>query len=119
MNQVTILSDDADQLAFFPLADGSLLQLEFVYRPGIQRWTVNVTHPLLTLNGYVLCVSANILRQWRNLIPFGIAVTSSDGYDPVDINDLTNGRVSVFILTAAEVQLAESEIFTPVPLVVA
>ena len=112
MNQLTILSSRADQKAFIPLADGSLLQLEFIYRPGIQRWTVDVTHPLLTLTGYILCVAPNILRQWRNLISFGIAVTSTDGYDPVEINDFVDGRVSVYILSSAEVSLVESEILS-------
>jgi hypothetical protein len=110
MNQLTILSNDADQLCFVPLSDGSIVQLEFVYRPGIQRWTVSINHPQLLLNGYMLCVSPNLLRQWRNLIPFGLAVTSIDGYDPVDVNDLTNGRISVYVLTPAEVQQVESQI---------
>lgn len=117
MNQLTILSNDADQLAFAPLSDGSLLQLEFIYRAGIQRWSLNVTHPLLTLVGVDLCLSPNILRQWRNQISFGIAVTSYDGYDPVDINDFTDGRISVYILSAAEVSEVESTILAPIALV--
>ena len=117
MQKITVLSNDAYELVFMTLTDGSSLQLEFVYRPRIQRWHLNVVHPFLTLNGYNLCVSPNILRPWKNTIPFGIAVTSTDGQDPVDINDLINGRVSIFILQPNEIAMIESEILAPIPLV--
>lgn len=110
MQQINTLTNDADQLMIVPLADGSELQLEFIYRPAIQRWVVNVSHPLLELKGFNVCLGPNILRQWRNLVPFGLAITATDGLDPVDISDFVTGRVSVFILSAAEVQQVEDEI---------
>lgn len=110
MKQITTISDDADQLVYFILDDGSVLKLEFICRPSIQRWSVNVSHPLITLNGYNLCLSPNILRPWKNLIPFGIAVTSLDGVDPVDIDDFSSGRVQIFILSAEDVAAVETDI---------
>jgi hypothetical protein len=113
LNQITILSNNADQQVFIPLTDGSLLQLEFIYRPRIQRWEITVTHPDLpggVASGMILCVSPNIMRPWKNLLSFGIAVLSTDGYDPVDINDFSNNRISVYVLTEDEVQMVENQI---------
>lgn len=117
MQQLTNLTSEADQLMTVGLPDGSDLQLEFTYRPAIQRWSLNLTHALLVLKGYNLCLGPNILRQWRNIISFGIALTAVDNLDPVDPADFANGRVAIYVLTAAEVQQVEEEILIPVPLV--
>ena len=101
----------------FTLDDGSLLQMEFIYRPAIQRWSVNIVHPLLELYGYNLCVQPNILRPWRKLIPFGIAISSLNGLDPINVTDLSDGSVSIFVLSAAEVAQVETDILGPIPLV--
>ena len=115
MQQLNSFSDNADQIVSFPLADGTTVTMEWIYRAGSQRWTINIQHPSLTLNGVNVCVGPNILRQWRNLIPFGIAVTSSTGLDPINATDLEDGTVSIFMLDAAEVDQVESEILAPIP----
>ena len=99
------------------LDDGSIAQFEFFYRGGVQRWFVNITHPLITLKGYGLTQGPNILRPWRNLIPFGIAVVAIDGIDPIQATDFQNGRVLIYVLNAADIQIIEQEVFAPPPLV--
>jgi len=110
MNQITTLTDDADQRMFYTLADGSAVQMEFVYRPAIQRWSVSLSYGSLSLSGYLLCAGPNVLRQWRNLVPFGMAVASLDGQDPVAIDDFTTGRVQVFMIEGQEVEDVESQV---------
>src|ERR1700674_967322 len=100
MQLLNNLTDAADQFMTLTLQDGSTLQFEIIYRPGIQRWTANITHPLLTMVGYNLSLGPNILRQWRNLIPFGIAVTSANGLAPMQIGDFLDGNCHIFILNA-------------------
>jgi hypothetical protein len=114
---INSLTNSADQMVTFVLADGSTLQLEFVYRAGIQRWCLNVIHPALTLNGYNIKQGANILRPWRNVIPFGILIQSLDGVDPILVTDFQTGRILVYILDAAEVQQVEQLVFAPPALV--
>lgn len=115
--QITSLTADADQLMTFGLPDGTDLRLEFVYRPAIQRWSLNLTHDQLSLVGLNLCIAPNLLRQWRNLISFGIAITAVDNLDPVDPSDFVTGRIALYILTAEEVQQVEDELLQPIPLV--
>lgn len=111
------LTDAADQIMTVPLADGTKLQLEFIYRPGIQRWTMNLSHPSLKLNGVNIAQGPNILRQWRNVITFGMSVISTTGLDPIQVGDFQQGNALIYILTAAEVLQVETEILAPVPLV--
>lgn len=115
MQTLNNLSDDADQLVTFVLPDGSILQLEFFYRAGIQRWTLDLTHDLLTLRGFNLTVGPNILRPWKNLISFGIAIISTTGLDPINSTDFLDGTVTVNMLSAAEVALVETDLLTPAP----
>src|SRR4051812_11454805 len=98
MQKLNNLTDAADQLMTVTLDDGSTLQLELFYRPGIQRWTVDIIHPLLNMKGFNLALGPNILRQWRNLIPFGIAVDTVTGLDPMNAEDFAQGNNSIYIL---------------------
>lgn len=117
MRLLDSLNDAADQLLNFPIGDGTSAKLEFKYLSGIQRWTVDVTHPLLILVGYNLSMGPNILRPWRNLIPFGMAVDSINGLDPMNLEDFNNGICQIYMLSAAEVQVVEQQILAPIPLV--
>lgn len=117
MKLINSLSDAADQLVTVTLDDGSNVQLEFIFRAGAQRWFLNVIHPALTLNGFGITQGPNILRQWRNLIPFGIAVQSVDLIDPIQSTDFQSGRVAVYVLNASEVKQVEQTVFAPPVLV--
>ncbi len=111
MNQITNLSDDPDQITNAILWDGTIATLEFIYGPNTQRWYMNVTHPLLTLNLVNLCTGPNILRDFRNKMNWGLACASKDGCDPFSIEDFISGRISIYTLSAADVALVESQIF--------
>lgn len=111
MLQVDNLSDDADQLTRVVLSDGSLVVIELFYRAATQRWTADVTRGTFTVNNINLCVHPNLLRDWRNVIPFGLACTSTDGGDPVLLEDFANGRVQLFVLEAADVGAVETNVF--------
>jgi hypothetical protein len=114
MNLITTITEDAAQKVSVVLEDGTLMTLELLYRPGVQRWFFSIAHPLLTLSGMMLAEHPNLLRPWRNLISFGLACMSSDGLDPVDIADFANGRIQLFTLNASEIGLVESDILEAV-----
>jgi hypothetical protein len=110
MTLISNLSDQADMIVYVPLADGTTVQYEFLYLPTIQRWAINVIHPTITINGFMLVVAPNCLRQWKDVIPFGLMCTSTDGADPFNIEDFVNGRIQVYSLEAADVQYVEDNI---------
>lgn len=111
MNRLTVLADEAWQQVYPVLDDGTVLTLEVIYLASIQRWMFNLTHPNLTLNASLLCVHPNLLHSWRNIINFGIACLSTDGVDPVDIEDFSTGRVQLYILNATDLAAVDSEVF--------
>jgi hypothetical protein len=113
MQAITNLSDEADQLASVILADGSVAAFEFIYRPAIERWLFSLTHPTLAVNLINLCMGPNVLRDWRNVIAFGLACLTTDGADPFYIEDFASGRVTLYVLDASEVAGVETTIFGP------
>lgn len=115
MIQVTNLTDAARQLSTVILADGSVVSLTLVFRPATQRWTLDVTRGEFTARNVNICLHPNLLRPWRNVIPFGLSVVAKDGADPFDIRDFQTGRVVLYVLDGTggnrDVEECEEEVF--------
>jgi hypothetical protein len=111
MIQIDNLSDDADQTTEVVLDDGSVVQFEFNFLPAVQLWMMNVTYGSFQANGITLVSHPNILREFRNNIPFGLALTSADGFDPLDISDFISGRIVLYVLTQSDVADLEASTF--------
>lgn len=112
MTQVDNLTDFANQQTVLILEDGTTAALDIIFSGASERWTANLEYLGRIINGIGLCDHPNILRQWKNLIPFGLAVVTPDMTDPFSINDFSSERVKLYLLNAAEVQQVETEIFT-------
>jgi len=111
MTRVDNLTSFADQRTILILEDGTTASLELVYHGVTQRWVANIVYGGVTINGLGLCCHPNILRQWRNLLPFGLSVVTDDQTDPFNINDFSSGRVDLFLLTVADVAAVEATLF--------
>jgi hypothetical protein len=111
MTIIDNITDQASQLTRVILEDGTLLSLTLTYHPTIQRWVIDVSHPDLTVSGINLTQNPNILREWRNLINFGLACIAQDGVDPFDVEDFANGRVQLLSLNQDDVTSIEEEVY--------
>lgn len=108
---ITNLTNFADQLTTLQLPDGSNATVEVIYNGATERWTMNVTYGTFAVNGINMCCYPNLLRQWQNVLPFGIACVTADQTDPVDINDFYTGRVSLYLLTQADIASINTTVF--------
>lgn len=112
------LSDNSNQTTTLQMEDGSVGTLELLFHGATNRWTFNFTHPQFpngAIKGQMLCVHPNILRNFKNLLSFGMTINSTDGQDPVNIEDFVSGRVQIYIINAADVDSIEAtfyEVFT-------
>ncbi len=111
MQRITNLSDEASQLTKVVLADGSVATFEFIYNSAVERWMFNVSHPDIECDGMILCAGANVLRMFRNTIPFGLGCYSTDGADPFYIEDFASGRITLYVLDAPEVGFFETSVY--------
>lgn len=45
----------------------------------------------------------NLLHQWKNILPFGLACYTTGNREPSQRDDFTNGDATLYLLDAAEV----------------
>ena len=112
--QITNLTNFADQVTQLQLEDGTVATMELIYQGTTERWVMNISYGTEVINGIGLCTLPNVLRQWKNILPFGISCVTADQTDPFDINDFANGRVLIFLLNEVDVAEIETTLFSEV-----
>ena len=115
MNQITTITDDPNQTSGILLDDGSTVQVALSWIPAQQGWYISFTHGSFQVNLMRVVVSPNILRKYRRIISFGIAFTTTDGYEIVSQKDFVGGRASMYSLNAADVAQVETLITQTLP----
>lgn len=115
MKALNFFNGDSKQTAEFVLDDGGIVTFLMFYSPNQQGWFYSIQYGEFISNNRRLVVSPNMLRQFRNRIPFGLACTSVDGYEPVYQTDFQNQRINLYLLSQADVLQAETLILTTIP----
>lgn len=112
MKLITQLTNEAKQSLSFTLDNGSVIAFTIEYVDNQQGWFYSATH---TASGFAvsnrrLVMSPNLLRAFREIIPFGFMCSTSDGQEPIFQDDFSNGRAKFYLLNAADVLVAEQVI---------
>lgn len=107
MTQITGITTTAKQTLTLVLPNGGQSQLYLEYMEGQQGWFYSISYGVWSATYRRLVVTANMLRAFRNIIPFGIGLMTSDGYEPLFINDFQNGRAQLFLLNQSDVATFE------------
>jgi hypothetical protein len=109
MLQIQQITTDASQTQTLILQDGTQMQLSLAYYQQQYGWFMNLTYGSFTLNGVRLTVNPNILRQWKNILPFGLACfATTSPREPTQIADFAAGLFRLFVLTGPEVEQYEA-----------
>jgi hypothetical protein len=111
MKQITSITDDPKQTMTITLNDGSLLILTMQYIQANKGWFLSLIYgSLLTINMRRVVSSPNLLRAFRNIVPFGIACKVSDTLEPIYKTDFLNGRAKLLILDSDGVGYVEDTV---------
>lgn len=103
MNKINVTAA-ASQVQRISLEDGSSFSLTLVYKPMQRGWFISeLVYKSFFIRGLRLCTHPNLLNQLENLIPFGLAVGTVDGREPLLQEDFSSGNAQLLLLTAAEV----------------
>lgn len=86
------------------LPDGSQIQIEMYYRQQQYGWFFNsISYGDFVLQGFRITVNPNMLHQWKNRIPFGIACVASVPREPTQQGDFAAGLFTLYVLDATDV----------------
>ncbi len=109
MFRINQISSDPRQIQKLVLEDGTQLTLRLYFSINQQSWFIEqLTYQDFELNCLRITNSPNMLHQFRNQIPFGLACFTTNEREPNQQNDFVSAASILYILTAAEItQYAE------------
>lgn len=118
MNIINGITDQPTQVLEFTLADGSQVTLTLYFRPQQNGWFYDITWPgsttiitPFTTQNRRLVAAPNLLRQFQNLIPFGLACFTVDNSDPATQECLVDGSVTIVLLNQDDVADVEAQVY--------
>lgn len=107
MYRLTTISEEPNQNLIFQLDDGTSLSCTLSYYRGQRGWFYSIQYGELLLNSRRIVTSLNMLRQFRDIIPFGLACLTTDGLEPIFKNDFKSGRAALFFLNEEDIERVE------------
>lgn len=112
MIKLTQLTNSASQQFTLTSESGEAIAFALRFLPRVNKWVFDCAFGNLNLKGASLIKGPNILRGYREIIDFGLMCVSTDGQDPYYLNDFATGRVTLYLLNAADVLDIETNIFS-------
>lgn len=93
------ITSDALQTQSLTLPDSSVVQLQMYFIPMQYAWVItNLTYGSFVLTGFRIFNSPNMLLQYQNQIPFGIACYSVANREPALQEDFSSGASQLYLL---------------------
>lgn len=111
MTIVTGITSQPKQQLSLVLEDGTTVTALLEYRPQQIGWFADFTWGNWVTRGIRLTSSPNLLRQYCQVIPFGLAIIAANNVDPLNVSDFADGTATVFLLNAADVLAVEAAAF--------
>ena len=111
MKQITEISQDPKQILDVVIEDNQTFELKLEYSDQQQGWFYSITFGDVIINGSRLVTGLNILRNYQNILPFGISIATDDLSEPIFIDDFSTERVRFILLTQAEVEQVETDFY--------
>lgn len=115
MQQITTLTDDPIQTLGIILEGGTVVQMTLNYVPAQQGWFYSISYGSFAVTNMRMVNSPNMIRKYRNILPFGLACTVIDGYEIINQNDFVSGRVSFYALNESDIAQVETLITETLP----
>ena len=105
------LNQDSPQPVIIPLAGLANAQMTLTFSPTQNLWYFDLVWNDFEVDGCVVVSTPNLLRQWENILPFGIGCYCQDGQDPYGIDAFSSGNAQMYLLTADELPTVEASLY--------
>lgn len=104
MFQIERITNNPNQKHSFTLENGLNMSFILAFKPMQQTWFFEqIVYQTFTMNSLRVCNNPNLLYQWVNLVPFGIACFSSGYRNPELQDDFVTGYSRLYILSQSEI----------------
>jgi hypothetical protein len=86
------------------LLDGSVVTMTIYFQPMQQCWLITeLVYGDVVIRGMRITNQPNMLRQWKNLLPFGLGCYTDGNREPSLQEDFLSGASRLYMLSEAEV----------------
>lgn len=114
MYQITQLDDQPKQEIKMILDNTQSVTLTFEYKPNQLGWFFGVQYDDINYQNIRLTTTYNILRAYKNYLPFGLRCDTLDGEEPINQEDFVTGYATVYLLTKSDVEAIEGNYYVKV-----
>lgn len=114
MYQITQLDNNPKQEITMILEDNSRVTFNFEYKSNQMGWFFGVKYQDYNYQNIRLVTAYNLLRAYRNYLPFGLRVDTQGAEEPTDLNDFINGFSVVFLLTKEDIETVEKNYYAKI-----
>lgn len=114
MYRITQLDNNPKQKIRMLLENGNEVLFHFEYKSNQQGWFFGFTYGDVNYQNIRLTTSYNILRAYRNWLPFGLRCDTVDSFEPMDINDFISGYATVYMLTPEDITAIEGQYYAKI-----
>nr|DAT18302.1 MAG TPA: hypothetical protein [Caudoviricetes sp.] len=111
MKEITSLTNEPNQIHQLVLDTNDTVEFHLYYKQSQQSWYFDFTYKNLTVNGSKVVLSPNSLRNFKNIIPFGIAFITDGFVEPYKLDDFSSGRIQMVVLNNEDVWDVERNVF--------
>lgn len=111
MRIITEFTDNPKQTCTLVLENQETVAFNLRFYETQLSWYFDFTYNDVISNGNKVVLGANILRSFKHIIPFGLAFQANDGVEPFAIDDFVTNRVTVYLLSKADVEASEANIY--------
>lgn len=111
MYQLTQLSNEPKQELEMLLENGTRVKFHFEYKANQLGWFFGFQYDDASYQNIRLTTSYNVLRAYRNWLPFGLRCDTPDMEEPMDLDDFVTGYATVYLLTREDVQAIEGNYY--------
>lgn len=111
MEIITSLTNYPNQRHQLVLENRESANFHLFYHSRTLSWYYDISYKDLTLNGSKVVLTPNSLRQFKNIIPFGLMFYSDGDVEPFRQDDFSSGRIKMAVLNSEEVRQIEQEVY--------
>lgn len=104
MQLIQQLTSDPLQSMNIVLPDTTTFSMTIQYLPSQVGWFItSLTYGSFSLSGVRITLSPNILYQFKNILPFGLACYPTQSREPTLQQDFASGAALLYLLTSTDV----------------
>lgn len=108
MRQIQSITNDPAQAFTLSLPSGEQIQLELWYVPMQIGWFFSLSYRAFSVSCMRVTRNQNMLYQFSDLLPFGLACFTNDGREPLLLEDFAARNASLYVLDPADMAALEA-----------